>query len=317
GTRGPACSTDGGKTWTWLGLPKAENAGAPAKKPPAFQYTFAADAGEVRFCFGIPYFESDLKDFLAKHHGRPELKAETLCKTKKDRAVEVLFFGPPAGKGEYRLVFTCRHHSCESMASYELEGILEALLADDQTGQWYREHVSAVIVPFVDKDGVEDGDQGKNRKPHDHNRDYAGEPIYPAVAALKKLLAEWSGGRLDLAVDLHCPWRLDNVIQFIGGPDPKMWERVGELSRMLEETKQGPLPFSAKDNLPFGKNWNTDTAPQKGFARWAGELPGTRIATTIEFPYATAKGVEITPQNARLFGRGLAEAMRAYMEKNP
>jgi murein tripeptide amidase MpaA len=34
------------------------------------------------------------------------------------------------------------------------------------------EHADFFIVPPVDKDGVEDGDQGKNRKPYDHNRDY-------------------------------------------------------------------------------------------------------------------------------------------------
>ncbi|MCY3021355.1 MAG: hypothetical protein NTW87_20260, partial [Planctomycetota bacterium] len=178
GTRGPACSADGGKTWTWLGRTDGaagasnapKDAGGATKKLPSFRYAFAPDADEVRFCFAIPYLETNLKDFLAKHGKRPELKAETLCTTKKGRAVESLFFGPPDRKGEYRLAFTCRHHACESMANYELEGILAAMLADDDTGRWYREHASAMIVPFVDKDGVEDGDQGKNRKPHDHNR---------------------------------------------------------------------------------------------------------------------------------------------------
>ncbi|MCY3020255.1 MAG: hypothetical protein NTW87_14650, partial [Planctomycetota bacterium] len=150
--------------------------------------------------------------------------------------------------------------------------------------------------------------------PHDHNRDYAGEPVYPTVAAIMKRLTEWSGGRLDLALDLHCPWRLDAVIQFIGGPNLEMWERERRLSRVLEETKTSPLPFSAKDDLPFGKSWNTSTGPLLSFGRWAGELPGTWVAASLEFPYATAKTEEITPDKARLFGRDLAVAMRRYLE---
>ena len=325
GTRGPACSTDGGKTWTWLGRPKPESGpagggggekgeGAAGKKPPSFRYAFPADANEVRFCFAIPYLETNLKEFLARYEKRAELKVDTLCKTKKDRAAEVLFFGPERKDG-YHLAFTCRHHACESLANYELEGLLGAMLAEDETGRWYREHAAAVIVPFVDKDGVEDGDQGKNRKPHDHNRDYAGDPVHPTVAAIKKLLPEWSGGKLDLALDLHCPSRLDSVIQFIGGPDQEIWARVQKLSRILEETKRCPLPFSAKDDLPYGKSWNTSTGPLMSFGRWASQLPGTWLATTIEFPYATAKGEEITPEKARLFGRDLAVAIRTYLEK--
>ena len=34
------------------------------------------------------------------------------------------------------------------------------------------------VIPFVDIDGVENGDQGK-QAPHDHNRDYINSPIYP------------------------------------------------------------------------------------------------------------------------------------------
>ena len=80
GARGPACSTDGGRTWTWLGRPQAMS------KPPSFPYTFRPDSDEVRFCFAIPYVESNLNEFLAQHADRPELKVATLCQTKAGRA---------------------------------------------------------------------------------------------------------------------------------------------------------------------------------------------------------------------------------------
>ena len=41
----------------------------------------------------------------------------------------------------------------------------------------------------------------------------------------------------------------------------------------------------------------------------------TWIAATLEFPYATVKDEENTPDRARLFGRDLAAAIRTYFEK--
>lgn len=60
-------------------------------------------------------------------------------------------------------------------------------------------------MPIVDFDCVTDGDQGKNRVPHDHNRDYCLDetPIYPETAAIRSC-AERNG--CFLGVDFHSPW---------------------------------------------------------------------------------------------------------------
>jgi hypothetical protein len=316
---GPCCSLDGGKTWRWLG-PEAMKAAAktPAKPAgPAFTFAFPADAADVRLAFSIPYQESNLKEFLARHQGRADLKADTLCRTPKGRSAEVLYLGRMDANPDYRLAFTCRHHACESTADYELEGLMEAVLADDDLGRWYRGHAAILVVPFVDKDGVEDGDQGKNRKPHDHNRDYAGDSIHPTVAAIKKLLPAWSAGRLDVAIDLHCPSLKDDFIHFVGGSDPEGWQRVLQLCAILKESQKGPLVYDPADNVPFGTKWNTGTGTQMSFGQWARTLPGIRIATTIEFPYALARKTPVTADSARAFGRDVAVALRQYLEKEP
>ena len=326
---GPCCSLDGGKTWRWLGpeaiKPAAKPAPAPADaadaktpaKPagPAFAFAFPPDAADVRLAFSIPYQESNLKEFLARHQGRADLKADTLCRTPKGRSAEVLYLGRMDANPDYRLAFTCRHHACESTADYELEGLMEAVLADDDLGRWYRGHTAILVVPFVDKDGVEDGDQGKNRKPHDHNRDYAGDSIHPTVAAIKKLLPAWSAGRLDVAIDLHCPSLKDDFIHFVGGSDPEGWQRVLRLCAILKESQKGPLVYDPADNVPFGTKWNTGTGTQMSFGQWARTLPNIRIATTIEFPYALARKTPVTVDNARAFGRDVAMALRQYLEK--
>ena len=50
-------------------------------------------AADVRFCFAFPYQAENLRAFLKRHDGSPNLKVETLCRTKKGREVELLLAG--------------------------------------------------------------------------------------------------------------------------------------------------------------------------------------------------------------------------------
>jgi hypothetical protein len=314
GVRGPAVSTDGGQSWKWLG--------AQAVRGPTFPYAFGGDAAEVRFCFAFPYQAHNLRAFLKRHEHSPHLKVESLCRTKKDRDVELLRLGRLDGKSEQRVALTCRHHCCEMMASYVLEGIIAEVLADTDDGKWLRDHVEFFIVPMVDKDGVEDGDQGKNRKPRDHNRDYEGKSIHTSVQAIRERLPVWSGGKLRFALDMHCPairGGSHESIYFVAGPDEEIWHEVGRFCKLLESTQSGPLVYRSKNNLLFGQGWNTKAnyTAGKPFAHWAAELPGVVAATTIEVAYANAEGKVVTDDSARALGRDLAGALRKYLQTDP
>lgn len=311
GTQGPAVSTDGGDTWAWLGPKAVQNS--------SFEYTFDEQSREVRFCFSIPYLETNLHKFLHKYSENPHLEARQLCHTRKDRAVECLFASKIEGHPKYRILLTARHHACEVIASYSLEGLLEAVLADTELGRWFRNNVGILAVPFVDKDGVEAGDQGKNRKPHDHNRDYAGESIYPTIQAIRQFVPRWSRGQLDVVLDLHCPYisgKYNEVIYLVGSSDPVIWKQQQKFAAVLESVKAGPLPYSARSSLPFGTDWNTakNYGEQKSCSRWGAEQPGVRLATTIEIPYANVGDTIVTVDNARAFGCDLALALRHYLE---
>ena len=170
----------------------------------------------------------------------------------------------------------------------------------------------------MDKDGVEDGDQGKNRRPWDHNRDYVGESIYPEVASVRRLVAERCGNHLDLAFDLHCPWIkgfLNEFPYFVGGQDPLIWQETNRFSDILAEIRRGPIPFYRENNLPFGMDWNTGSEPgRRSFAEWASTLPGIRLASTLEFPYANALGAEVNPESDRAFGMDVSEAIVHYLK---
>ncbi len=308
GTRGPTLSLNGGKTWSWLGT--------NAVKGKTLTCAFPPEAREARFCFAIPYLENNLKDFLKRHRGSQNLKAETLCKTPKGRKVELLRLGRLDDGAEYCVLLTCRHHACEMIASYSLEGIMEAVL-DSNEGRRLREQVEFFVVPFMDKDGVEEGDQGKNRKPHDHNRDYNGESLYASVRAVRDLVTRRLGSRkIAFALDLHCPHirgPRNECLYFVGGPEPVNWARVGEFAKVLETEQRGPLRYRAVDNLPYGQAWNTLEGPPRSFSRWAATQPNVRLGTSLEIPYANVGETTVTAENARAFGRDLAQALAKYL----
>lgn len=205
------------------------------------------------------------------------------------------------------------------MASYVLEGIMGLILSETSDGQWYQEHVESLVIPFVDKDGVEQGDQGKRRRPRDHNRDYSGESIYNSIRAIRRFVPEWSEGRLKLAMDLHCPalkGKHHEYIYMVGSQSPDMWRQQERFSRILEENQSSPLRFHKENNMPFGQGWNTGQNWTEGdnFSRWASGLDGIHLSTSIEIPYANASGTAVTPENARHFGHDCARAIRRYLE---
>ncbi len=307
-SRGPAVSVDAGRSWQWLGRKDVEGT--------RFRYRVPAGADEVRFCLAVPYLESHLEEFLNRHRGRPELRIAEHCRTRKGRTTERLHLGRLDGQAAHRVLLTCRHHACEMMASWVLEGLMDTVLGPGDDGQWFRRHVEIAAIPFMDKDGVEDGDQGKNRRPHDHNRDYLGQPIYPSVAALKAFAPHWSQGKCRVALDLHCPYirgQRDENIFLVGQPDARINAHIERFSALLAEACTGPLPYHPKFNIPFGTGWNTEQAPRM-YSRWAATLPGMALAATLEFPYATAGGKEVSAASARRFGQDLARAIRRFLE---
>jgi hypothetical protein len=207
------------------------------------------------------------------------------------------------------------------IASYTLEGFLESVLSDTDMGHWFQNHVEILAVPLVDKDGVEEGDQGKNRKPHDHNRDYRGNSIYPSVRAIRNFVPQWSQERLRVVLDLHCPYirgKYNEVIYIVGSPNPSIWQQQQEFAAILESVCVGSLRYCAKSSLPFGTTWNTakDYGEYKSCSRWGGEQPGVRLATTIEIPYANVGTAVVTTGNARDFGHDLARALRQYLQSS-
>ena len=328
GCRGPAASTDDGLTWRWLG----DLGATPSSPDLKFQYTFGPAENEVIFGQGMNYTEKDLRRFLNKHKNHPDLAIETLCLSRKGRNVELLRIRDKNRAPDFKIFLSSRMHCGEMMATRALEGIMEAVLADTEDGRWLRRHGDFFIVPFADKDGVEDGDQGKNRRPHDHGRD-ARLRIYPETRAITDQVPKWLDGKPLFSLDMHCPALRGGsdgnapekgsceYFYFVGiNPTihPGQFEQLKRFGTILEAVKKGPIPYQASFNVPFGITWNTEANRKSpdhiSLEDWAATLPNVVFSGLCELPFANASGVVVDANSARELGHDLAKAIRVYLE---
>ncbi len=312
GPRGPAVSYDDGFTWEWLG---AESITSNNTYNNEFAYTAEKDGVCAIFCFGMQYQQKHLDHFLARHQ-RPYLTVSTHAVTKKGRQVERLHI-EDGSDGKKHILFAARHHCCEMMANYVLEGILAEILSDSETGKEFRKRYIVDAIPFMDKDGVVDGDQGKNRIPHDHARDYGQTPnLYPEIAATEKLVQE---NKPFFILDLHCPWihtGENETISFPGPPDKEAERNMLRFSGILEKLSPPEAPHYSKDNVLFGTGWNTNANYTAGMplGKWALKnlTPKPMFGGTLEVAYANAGEITLYPDSCRKLGSAVAKAILEF-----
>ncbi|MCK4401381.1 hypothetical protein KAW08_03650 [bacterium] len=313
GVRGPAISRDSGRTWRWLCR--------LCRPTRSFAYSFAANEHDIRFSVGMQYQEKHLTSFLQQFSHNSQLRVKQLCETNKKRPVERLHLGCIAEAADYRVLLTCRHHAEEAMANYALEGIMEVILGNSDAGEWFARHVEFLLIPFMDKDGVEASFHGEEINKHNCNTGYAGKNPYPSVAALQAFVPDWSAGKLVFALDLHGSALHGAFHEVLMSPerlrDKGNWQRTEVYLKILESVQCGPLVFKLDDSLRF-TTWDGSgrVGPNLGsFATWVRTLPKVQFASVIEIPFANAGGNEVNQNTTRAFGRDLANAMHVFLQR--
>lgn len=309
GVRGPALSQDGGKAWSWMGADRVvpvRPEGADEKTPPreTFAFDFTKAGERVRFSVGIPYVQSNFDAFMATQAGNRHLKKSVLTKSLKGRSVEFLQIGE-AGAGKRGMLLTARHHACEALASYVMEGFLREALSDSPAALRFRQTHVLHVVPFVDKDGVEEGDQGKNRDPHDHNRDYGDAPIFPEVKAIQEFAERTP---LPITLDLHCPalkGDIHEAFHFLGLGVPHVKANLDEWIAWIAEERP-PLLMTPLDLLVDAAKPNAIN--RRINSHYFATREGSLLSATLETPYTQPK-VPLDADLARAYGAGLLKAL--------
>ena len=292
---GPAVSRDR-KHWEWLGVRDSGN---------GFTYGFAPGEDEVYFAHNMIYSAGMFADFCAEKGLAPE----RLCASRSGQDVPCVRIGG----GERVILLTARHHACESTGNYVLEGALDGFL------QKIPEGFSVIAVPFVDYDGVMAGDQGKNRAPHDHNRDYpiGGEAsIYPETAAIRALL---DSGRVEYLFDYHSPWHLggrNDRVFLVQKGDPKPLRAFGELLAAAAAAEPGAMSYDPADDIAPGEDWNSADPDFPSATNYGGKQASMRLSVSLETAYFGTEENRFSQEGGRRLGRALAAALRVWIGTN-
>ncbi|MBQ8334221.1 MAG: hypothetical protein IJX93_10670 [Clostridia bacterium] len=263
-----------------------------------FTYTFAEDETQVYFAYDMIYTPDQFTEFC-ENHG---LVQEVFCKSVKGRDLPACRIGT----GSRWILLTARHHACESTGSYVLEGVMESLLTCLPEGY------SVLAVPFVDYDGTVDGDQGKNRRPHDHNRDYTDAPIYEVI---RKLIAFEKENNLVFTFDFHSPWFMgqNNDYVFFSRSTEAMEERTDAFGELLKrETAGNELRYTGEWDVGPNERWNDETSPNS--KNYFAKRPGMFLTVTTETPYFGVTGGKVSQDSMRELGRAFGRAVAAYVQ---
>jgi len=287
GYYGPAVSHDLVE-WHWLGE-KGEN---------EFTYTFEKGENKVYFAHSMLYHPDRFLQF-AKTNG---FEVNEFCKSQKGRSLPYIEFGC----GERSIVLTSRHHACESTGNYVLEGVLIELSRKPI------ENTKILCVPFVDYDGVVDGDQGKNRNPWDHNRDY--DYNQPSIYEVTQKIKEYvENNGCNYAFDFHAPWHWgkQNDKVFIVQKSYEGADRLNVFGEILEDSiTDGALKYSHADDYEFGVGWNK-YAPS--LCRYVIEREENELAFTLETTYFGLSDNVVSQENMVELGRCFARALKRYI----
>ncbi len=289
GHYGPAVSTDL-ENWEWLGKDSM-------KGNRTFTYTFKEGENKVYFAHSMLYHPKRFEEF-AKENG---LEIKELCKSREGRSVPYVTIG----NGAKKMLLTSRHHACESSGSYVLEGVLGELL---KTG--VPEGIQVICVPFVDYDGVLNGDQGKYRNGRDHNNDYypLQEATYPEIAKIKEI-----GKNEDVlyAFDFHSPWHTSEENDYVYG-FYNLGANENKHIKFCEILKNSITEDSMKFSLEHTSATRQDSVEKiKSFRKYF-DYSGAELAFCLETTYFGLSDNVFSQNKAVELGRCFAKSIFEY-----
>ncbi len=264
----------------------------------SFTYTFKENEDKVYFSHSFLYHPKRFLEFSKSQN----FEVKTLCESKKGRKVPYI----SVGSGEKTIFLTSRNHACESTGTYVLEGVLRKL--SSLLPQEYK----IICVPFVDYDGVVDGDQGKCRSPHDHNRDYTDSPIYPEVRAIENLI---DSNFVVYGFDFHSPWHLyeRNDTAFIVQKDVKKLEEYTCFGKMLEKNnRECSFRYHQKNDIAPNCEWNLGKAATIG--KYFDKKESCRLAFTLETAYFGTKENVASVEKFLNLGEDFATTILEYIK---
>ncbi len=286
-------------------------------------YRVESESNQMYLAWGPPFTQDNVKSLLERTAKQEKVSAFKLCTTRGGRPVWGLHFERPSENEQSNksqrlgIWIQARQHAWESGSSWVCKGLVDWLAADSEQSQWLRRHADVFVVPIMDVDSVAMGAGGKNQLPHDHNRDWSGQPHWRSVeAAQKRIKALDSAGRFHLFVDLHNPGASSRRPYFYLTPR-NLLAPAGQLNldRFLAAVRRdmtGPLEFQGETHESgpaydskwkmISKNWVSQNTRD--------HVVAVTLETAWNTPHSNQSGYETV-------GRQLGQAIFRHLSSVP
>ncbi len=255
-----------------------------------------------------PYRLTDLERLLDEIRPHRLVEIETIGKTVEGRPLEIVRVGDP--QAPHRVLLRARAHAWEPGGNWMAQGLLRALLEDDETSRACLEWCSVYVMPMANKDGVARGLTRFNVLGRDLNRNWD-RPADPKLAPENHALESWirrmieQDKPLHLAIDMHND---ESGGLHISRPPIEALPRYLERMRRFEQLLRKHTWFTEGSSGPGHRN--PGTLGEGLFERYGID------ACIMEFNCNWIAGLKRHPSGAawEQFGRDFRAVLADYFE---
>ncbi|MGD9497722.1 MAG: M14 family zinc carboxypeptidase [Armatimonadota bacterium] len=275
-----------------------------------FEHPGGADKVAAALCY--PYAPQDLEATVAAVGDLWE--QAVIGATGEGRPLLRLRLAGASGAGTRPgLYLLARQHAGETPGSWVLDGILRFLAGDDK-GRELGQALDVWAVPFVDLDGVVNGDYGKDALPWDFNRAWEPLAMRPAVHALQRDLMRFAARTTPrLVIDLHAPGHStpDVYVQLPRQqrPHEQQAAAMSFVARLAEQFPELDADTLGRPTV-YPSRWNAMATA----GSWVWHHLDRTACVAIETSYQRLNGRELDPDGYRDVGRRVLLAAWAWLQ---
>ncbi|MDR0420674.1 MAG: hypothetical protein LBH30_04390 [Prevotellaceae bacterium] len=274
------------------------------------------DADTVFIAYFIPYTNSFLQTRIDKWKQHKDVTVNTFGYSLHNQPMQLLTITDKTipDENKYRIWIHARTHTSETPSSWHLDGLTEALLADNKNAETYRKRFIFYIVPFANPDGVMEGLSRSNSTGvnQEINWDRDESQTVVEVKNLKQQIKELTAERtFDLVLNMHSQVANSATywIHTAQTTNDKFLSRQLHLCylNMFDNSYLSPneLSFSKlASRYPEGWIWNN--------------FGDKTLAMTFETPYTYfgESNIWLNVENLRHFGNTTLNAIAMYFGIN-
>ncbi|MDR1783644.1 MAG: hypothetical protein LBR13_05225 [Dysgonamonadaceae bacterium] len=267
----------------------------------------------VYVAYFTPYTNSFLENRISWWRRHKDVSVSTIGYSSNNRPIKMLTITDNSVRNDKKnkVWLHARTHTSETPCSWQLDGLIESLLANNPDALAIRRATVFYIVPFANPDGVAEGlsrsnSTGVNQEINWDRDDYQ---TVAEVKALKKTIRELTADRpFDMFLNMHSQVANSSTywVHTAQSTNERFLRRELLLCylNMFNNSYLAPRELSFSDNAPrYPEGWIWSQSGDK------------TLAITLETPYSFfgASNIWVTPDNLRDFGKATLNAISAYL----